>query len=668
VLVAAVWTRDGRDWQWIHDITAEDVLRQDAERRKQGYVPVDVAGYLDGKHERYAAVWVKDGAKEDVRLYAGVTAAQHTDVWKALRKDKLEPLTMQTLFGTNDKPRFSSIWRKGIPRVFCYWNIDEGTFADYMLSDGLPLDVNLTHSHYRDEIEELLAWLTGSPWEGLCFRSQNPPLPHPERSYAGTFQASVAFDSAWAPGLTLAEQRQRCRELIRQDYRPTALSAAALEGGTLLTASIWHRPVVPDADKERLAKRQANAAATLLRLGQAEPVWPLLRYRPDPRARSYLIHRLSPLGVEPRALVRRLETEPDISSRQALLQSLGEFGEEKFPISEREKLIPKLLGLYREDADPGLHGSAEWLLRRWKQGEKLQEIDKSLAKRGALHPEGGRRWYVNGQGQTFVLIPGPVEFVMGSPRTEAERWGGPEGDAEMPHRRRIDRSFAIATKEITVEQFLRFHADLNYNKTFSPTPEHPVNKVRWYEAAAYCNWLSKQEGIPEDQWCYLPNPEGEFAEGMRMKPGYLHLTGYRLPTTAEWEFACRAGTVTSRYYGETAELLGEYAWYLANSRGKSMQPPGKLKPNGLGLFDLYGNAFEWTQDGNFDYPYGDHGAAAPDEIYEEDLKSISNRLGRVIRGGAFWDPPLDQRSAHRLNGPPVIRADYLGFRPVSTVR
>jgi serine/threonine protein kinase len=246
-LAAAVWTRDGRDWQLVHGLTAEDVRRQDAEHGKQGYYPEDVAGYLEGGQERYAAVWVKGAEKEDVRMYVGVQQAKHADAWKPMRRDKLEPLTMQTLVGTDDKLHFSSIWRKCKPRIYVFWGTDEGTFAEHSLSDGLPLDVSLAHSRqYIDDAEaELLAWLTGSPWVGLYLRSENPPLPHPERSYAGTFQPSTAFDHAWAPGLTPAEQRERCRELARQDYRPAALSAAATKEGAILTASVWHRPWCP---------------------------------------------------------------------------------------------------------------------------------------------------------------------------------------------------------------------------------------------------------------------------------------------------------------------------------------------------------------------------------------------------------------------------------------
>src|SRR5262249_22253089 len=123
-----------------------------------------------------------------------------------------------------------------------------------------------------------------------------------------------------------------------------------------------------DEKREKLAKRQANAAVALLRMNQPEKVWPLLRCRDqpdDPRVRSYLIHRLSPLGIEAGAIIKRLDGEPDVTIRRALVLSLGEFA--VATLGERETLTAKLLQTYREADDPGLHGAVEWLLRRWKE-------------------------------------------------------------------------------------------------------------------------------------------------------------------------------------------------------------------------------------------------------------------------------------------------------------
>ena len=109
---------------------------------------------------------------------------------------------------------------------------------------------------------------------------------------------------------------------------------------------------------------------------------------------------------------------PETSMRRALILALGTYGTEELSPGEREPLIGKLLDLYRNDPDAGIHGAAEWTLRQWKQQEKLKELDAELMK---VKDWGERRWYVNGQGQTFAVIEGPVEFRMGSPPTEPDR-------------------------------------------------------------------------------------------------------------------------------------------------------------------------------------------------------------------------------------------------------
>src|SRR5262249_30276300 len=153
--------------------------------------------------------------------------------------------------------------------------------------------------------------------------------------------------------------------------------------------------------------------------------------------------------------------------------------------------------------------------------------------------------------------------------------------------------FAVASTEVTVGQFLRYAPAFGWHCRFSPAAEGPLVNLTWYETAAYCNWLSRQEGLPEKEWCYLPNKDGHYAEGMKLAPDYLRRTGYRLPTEAEWEYACRAGAATSRYYGQSEELLDRYAWSMANA-GNRARPVGSLLPNDLGLFDLLGGAWEYT--------------------------------------------------------------------------
>jgi formylglycine-generating enzyme required for sulfatase activity len=436
-------------------------------------------------------------------------------------------------------------------------------------------------------------------------------------------------------------------------------------------------------------------------MNQPEKVWRLLQRHPwdDPRVRSYLIHRLGPLGANPETLIKRLDQEQDVSSRRALLLALGEFGEKELSPGERKVLLRRLLGLYRADPDPGLHGAAEYLLLRWGQQLKLKELEeewredrgkekkvlneireKREEKLGQIRKELAKdkpepQWYVNCQGQTMVVIPGPVTFQMGSPPEEAGRAGGQAGTEEMRHGMRIGRSFAIALREVTVEQFLRFRKDHDYSKEFSPSPECPVNQVLWYDAAAYCNWLSEQEGIDKKEWCYLSNKDDRYAEGMKLAPNYLCRLGYRLPSEAEWEYACRAGALTSRYYGEGEELLGQYAWYTKNSQDRGMLPGapgqfgvpgGRLKPNDFGLFDMLGNAAEWCQEAVPDYSPGPKGKVADDT--EDKTTVIEDKMKRVMRGGSCFTQASIVRSARRFWYVPSPHLAYVGFRPARTFR
>jgi formylglycine-generating enzyme required for sulfatase activity len=475
---------------------------------------------------------------------------------------------------------------------------------------------------------------------------------------SSVWRADSSREGAILHGMKPEAHLARCRVLAVKGYRPMALSLAEAPGEGILAASAWRRPVLVPSEMDRQARRRATAGATLLHLHDPEAVWPLFRRQPDPTVRSFLVQRAALLRVDARVLVRRLEQEQDASARAALIVALGDYSGQDFPADVRRPLAEKLLRWYRDDADAGVHGAIDWLLRpaeegpekrplNWGRPKELEQMDQELKQRD---PSRKRSWYVNGQGQTFSVVQGPVGFRMGSPPSEADRI-----ENEKPHWRIINRNFAIATKAVTVAQWRRFLADCpdvprDYLVRCSPVDDGPIIDVSWYMAARYCNWLSKKEGIPQSQWCY---PE-VIQEGMKPLANHLGRTGYRLPTEAEWEYACRAGTTSSRSYGSSAELLTRYAWCAANA-GERTWPVGQKRPNDLGLFDMHGNVFTWCQDPAYTYLSG----RVEDK---EDLGSIAADPGRILRGASFLAVTPVVRSATRVFNRPTSRQVSIGLR------
>jgi formylglycine-generating enzyme required for sulfatase activity len=162
------------------------------------------------------------------------------------------------------------------------------------------------------------------------------------------------------------------------------------------------------------------------------------------------------------------------------------------------------------------------------------------------------------------------------------------------------------------------------NPGYPIEPRQPVVMVSWNDAQAYIQWLNGR------------------GEGM-----------YRLPTEAEWEYACRAGSTTAFSFGDDASRLGEHAWWGENS-GYTTHLAGQKKPNAWGVYDMHGNVWDWCQDWMGDYPSG----AVVDPI------GARSSQDRVLRGGSWHSPAVYCRSANRRTYSPESRNISLGFRLV----
>ena len=436
-----------------------------------------------------------------------------------------------------------------------------------------------------------------------------------ERQFGVIFDALASFRTTIAPRLTL----------LVKSSPPTAASRE---------------------ERSNFVRRQANAAIAVVRLGSTDHLWPLLAATEDPALRSFLIDRLAPFKCPPVILIERLTSEPESSVRAALLLGLRQYTSEQIAPAERASLAPQLLALYRHDPDPAVHSAAASLLKTWGCHKQIRSADQGLA---STRPIGPRRWYVARDGMTMVLLDGKQNYVIGT----AEELPGRKGTE--PERTVNIEPFEIATTEVTVGQyrpFLEHDPDLlsHYPPESLANSDWPQTFVTWCEAAYYCNWRSQLEGIPPDQWCYEPRADNEYLPGMRIKADFQSRIGFRLPTEAEWEYACRAGTVTRFVCGDSDELILRYACCYT----KSPVAVGSLLPNAFGLFDTHGNVFKWCQDTSQIAVGAGVGMAG----------IVDAKIERCNRGGGFFTRPLRAWSATRYEDVPIRRNDAGGFRLV----
>jgi len=246
--------------------------------------------------------------------------------------------------------------------------------------------------------------------------------------------------------------------------------------------------------------------------------------------------------------------------------------------------------------------------------------------------------FENEFGVKFVLAP-RGEFMMGSPDDEVGRY--PE---EGPrHKVTIGKAYYISIHQTTQGQWEKAMGSRPWEGKRSTLndPDNAINHVCWDDAMAFCAKLKEKDDRQ-----------------------------YRLPTDAEWEYACRAGTTTRYCYGDDlrAEKLGEYAWFLGNwddPKNRHMRKVGQKKPNNWGIHDMHGNAWEFCMDmthKNYE------GAPTDGSAWIEGGHVSENGIaGRVLRGGGLRSTDRRVRSASRYGYPQNVGSYYTGFRIVCEI-
>jgi len=250
--------------------------------------------------------------------------------------------------------------------------------------------------------------------------------------------------------------------------------------------------------------------------------------------------------------------------------------------------------------------------------------------------------------------PENMVFVERGSFTMGDTWGEGESDEKPTHKVTFTYDFYIGKYEVTFDEYDEFCEDTGRSKPDDKgwgRGQRPVINVSWWDATAYCNWLSDKEKLPKayDSKGNLLDKDGRIATDSSK------VVGYRLPTEAEWEYAARGGKYNSPFKYSGSDNVDKVAWYGSNSESKT-QPVGKKKSNSLGIYDMSGNVWEWCGD-----CYGSYSSSAQTNPYK------NSGSGRVYRGGSWYCDAAFTRVANRSYFSLSSTNYGLGFRIARTV-
>jgi formylglycine-generating enzyme required for sulfatase activity len=415
------------------------------------------------------------------------------------------------------------------------------------------------------------------------------------------------------------------------------------------------------AQPDKIIPRFARACIASAILGSSQLLWKSSREVADPSIRSWLIHLIPQLVKDPCEFVACIGShQTSIQDLRFALLVMAEYPSTELNDVHRDQLTGWVAEIYRTTTDPGCHSAAELLLRRYNSFAGCTTVAHHLKDSSSIYSVRSQSTGV------FAVFDNPL-FEMGSPADEEDR-----DKDEAIHHRRIPRTFGIATKLVTNESFASFmkaHPFLAYegNEKYSKLPDAPVIRISMFRAMQFCRWVSEQEQLPEEEMCYPPVGDIQRVitrevASLTLPANFLCRTGYRLPTEGEWEFACRAGSHTPRFFGRGHRLLAKYAWFEGNSSDQC-HPVGELLPNDFGLFDVLGNAWEWCHGRVLDLPVTQVGQEVSDEL--RSLEVRYDDIG-IIRGGALDASRPRLRSARRLGFHVAEDYDTNGFRLART--
>jgi formylglycine-generating enzyme required for sulfatase activity len=583
--------------------------------------------------------WLTRKRRETRRGRAELRLAEGSALWNSKPENRhlpslLEWVTIRTL---TDSKRWTAPQRRMMKKAGGVHKLRWGSmsFAFVLLSALIGLVAyRAQRKNLSERVQIAVASLTTS--RGIIL----PPLQDFEEKFPRELvlaELQYRFDNAQPSqklplGYALAHFGD-----VRVDYLVAQIAEAQPEEvanlvtalhGSGQAALISLRAAANKCDSDKAWRTKARLAMVAWHLEEPALATETCQVRPDPIQRTIFIDECASWHGDLARLHALANEIDDASLRSAICLGVGSI-RSKDVRQEEIQLWSELWAEWRQNQpDSGTHSACGWALRSWGVELKYRPI-KSTETAAAATSQ--KRWYVNSMGMTMLAME-PSSFV----RSESR------GDQ---HEITVTRPFWIADRELSVGQFQKFMDDGEYTddekpqnwpgalEFVSPSPEHPVQNVSWFDAALFANWLSRREGLsPAYQWTGEKvkdvDRQGATPDVWKLVAG---ANGYRLPNEDEWQYACRAGSTTAFAFGDDPSLLTSYAVYYAAGANVC----GDKLPNAWGIFDAHGNVYEWCEES-------------------------------VVRGGSFRLRAPDVRWSEVKSRMPTYRSEFLGFRLART--
>ena len=599
ILVAGIWRRSLHDAKVEVAISPDDFTQRDAAMREGDFGIQDLAAYYHDQKWKFVAVWTN---APETLLPTQISSLLPLNKWDADFHQRMgngyQPFSFQHAPGTNDRDVLrTQIWRRPpVLTAITQWSTNSVEAFLNRSGSYLPRDASL-HAGYRI------------------------------RPIGAIYERDVHLDNksllCESPDELLAQWSTE----IKKGMIPSVISVsdhASRQAPRSLT--VWRYGETDSLID--FVNARSNMITSLLLLEEIERALPFFMHTSDPTLRNSLIENVAQARIPFRsvsAVIENPSVEPDV--KQAMILALGAYPNEAILPEDRPKLVAMLREVFHADPDAGVHSASEWAMKSWN-------VTPGKAKRELLNIH--RSWHVTPGGQTMVVLDYPQDYAALS------------STVPPPEHR-----FAIATTEVTIEAFARCFPDHRIDPNHTPANTCPANNMDWYRAAEYCNLLSRKEGLPESEWCYEKNQDGDDTTGMFVPPDFLKRQGYRLPLAAEWLYAASAGVSTPFSYGRGGdELISKYGWMATNSQG-ILHSVGTLQPNLFGMFDMYGNVKEWAHSLNI--PSAEHGR-------------VTNEGQRCVLGGCFVHFSRHVAGNYAKHGNlPDLQENRNGFRIARTI-